>query len=88
MDTCPVGQSANVRRNGKDRKEVMTKSGKKTYDVQKYRCDNMHVFRKKVPCSFSDSLIEYAVYIYLRCLSFNLPFRNWNPDLDSNFYQV
>jgi len=49
----------------------MTKSGKKTYDVQKYRCDNMHVFRKKVPFSFSDSFIEYAVYIYLRCLSFN-----------------
>lgn len=71
MEICPVCQSRDVKRNGKDRKEVMTKSGKKTYDVQKYRCTNMHIFRKKAPSSFSDSFIEYAVYIYLRCLSFN-----------------
>lgn len=39
--------------------------------MQKYRCSNMHVFRKNAPFTFSDSFIEYAVYIYLRCLSFN-----------------
>jgi len=71
MNTCPICQSSDIKRNGKDRKEVMTKSGRKTYDVQKYRCSNMHIFRKKAPFSFSDSFIEYAVYIYLRCLSFN-----------------
>jgi len=49
----------------------MTKSGKRTYLVQKYRCDKMHNFRKNTPFSFSDSFIEYTVYIYLRCLSYN-----------------
>lgn len=49
----------------------MTKSGKKTYLVQKYRCDKMHNFRNNTPFSFSDSFIEYTVYIYLRCLSYN-----------------
>lgn len=71
METCPFCKSTNVIRHGKDSKEVMTKSGKKTYLVQKYRCGNMHIFRKNAPFSFSDSFIEYAVYIYLRCLSFN-----------------
>lgn len=71
MDTCPVCKSFDVKRNGKDAKEVMTKSGKKTYLVQKYRCNNMHIFRKNVPFSFADSFIEYVVYVYLRCLSFN-----------------
>jgi hypothetical protein len=71
METCPVCKSTDVKRNGKDSKEVMTKSGKKIYNVQKYCCNNMHIFRKNSPFSFSDSFIEYAVYIYLRCLSFN-----------------
>ncbi len=71
METCPVCKSTTVIRHGKDRKEVMTKSGKQTYNVQKYRCGNMHIFRKNAPFSFSDSFIEYVVYIYLRCLSFN-----------------
>lgn len=31
----------------------------------------MHVFRLNVPFSFSDSFIEYVVYVYLRCLSLN-----------------
>ena len=41
------------------------------YRVQKYRCSNMHVFRKNSPFSFTDSFIEYVVYVYLRCLSLN-----------------
>jgi hypothetical protein len=71
METCPRCHSSEIIKHGKDRKEVMTKSGKKIYDVQKYCCGNMHIFRKKAPFSFSDSFIEYTVYIYLRCLSLN-----------------
>ena len=68
---CPVCQSDIAVRNGNDIKEVFTKTGKKLYHVQKYRCSNMHIFRKNSPFSFADSFIEYVVYIYLRCLSFN-----------------
>lgn len=68
---CPICLSDTVVRNGSDVKEVFTKSGKKIYHVQKYRCSNMHVFRKNAPFSFADSFIEYVVYVYLRCLSYN-----------------
>ncbi len=71
MVFCPICGISNVRKNGIDSKDVVTKSGKKSYRVQKYRCTNMHVFRKNVPFSFSDSFIEYVVYVYLRCLSLN-----------------
>ena len=68
---CPFCLSDSIVRNGSDIKEVFTKSGKKIYHVQKYRCSNMHVFRKNAPFSFADSFIEYVVYVYLRCLSYN-----------------
>ena len=71
MVSCPVCGLSKTRKNGIDTKEVFTKSGKKTYRVQKYLCGNMHVFRMNVPFSFSDSFIEYVVYVYLRCLSLN-----------------
>ncbi len=71
MIICSICGSDAVRKNGIDTKDVMTKSGQKTYTVQKYRCMNMHIFRKNVPFSFSDSFIEYVVFVYLRCLSLN-----------------
>lgn len=71
MILCPVCKSEKTSKNGIDIKEVLTKSGKKIYRVQKYRCSNMHIFRKDAPYSFSDSFIEYVVYVYLRCLSLN-----------------
>jgi hypothetical protein len=71
MLSCPFCGSSTVKKNGADKKEVLTKSGKKYYTVQEYRCINMHFFRHNAPYSFSDSFIEYAVYIYLRCLSLN-----------------
>ena len=71
MISCSVCGTFAVKKNGVDTKEVITKSGKKTYRVQKYQCSNMHIFRKNAPFAFSDSFIEYVVYIYLRCLSLN-----------------
>ncbi len=71
METCPFCSSEVVVKNGSDSKEVWTKSGKKLYRVQKYRCSNMHTFRKNAPFSFTDSFIEHVVYVYLRCLSLN-----------------
>lgn len=71
MISCPLCGSSSVKKNGVDKKEVITKSGNKVYRVQKYRCSNMHIFRKNAPFSFSDSFIEYVVYVYLRCLSLN-----------------
>lgn len=71
MISCPLCQSQNIVKNGSDAKEVFSKSGKKVYRVQKYVCSNMHTFRKEAPFSFTDSFIEYVVYIYLRCLSLN-----------------
>lgn len=50
----------------------MFKSGRKAHRVQAYRCYNGHFFKQDSNLSgFSDSLIEYAVYVYLRCLSLN-----------------
>jgi len=48
----------------------MTKTGKKKKILQKYQCENGHVFREKSP-DFDDSFIEHVVYVYLRCLSLN-----------------
>lgn len=50
----------------------MFKAGRKAYRVQAYRCHHGHFFKEDSSLSgFSDSFIEYAVYIYLRCLSLN-----------------
>jgi hypothetical protein len=71
MAACPICSSDVVVKNGSDVKDVLTKTGKQSYRVQKYRCSNMHIFRKNAPFSFSDSFIEHVVYVYLRCLSLN-----------------
>lgn len=50
----------------------MFKAGRKAYRVQAYRCHLGHFFKVDSSLSgFSDSFIEYAVYVYLRCLSLN-----------------
>ncbi len=50
----------------------MFKSGKKTQLLQAYRCHRGHFFKHGEDQSgFSDSFIEYVVYVYLRCLSLN-----------------
>jgi len=50
---------------------VMSKSGKRSRKVQAYRCQQGHYFRTIHRSEWSDSFIEYVVYVYLRCLSLN-----------------
>lgn len=53
-------------------RRMMFKSGRKTSRVQAYRCHRGHFFKHDSGLSgFSDSFIEYAVFVYLRCLSLN-----------------
>ena len=49
----------------------MERRGKKVRRVQAYKCANGHTFRVGSGLSWSDSFIEYAVFVYLRCLSLN-----------------
>lgn len=54
----------------------MFKSGFKSVSIQTYRCEpEGHFFKLDSKYSFSDSFIEYAVYIYLECLSLNTTVR-------------
>lgn len=49
----------------------MSKSGKRVRRVQAYRCSNGHLFKEGLNSSWTNSFIEYTVFIYLRCLSLN-----------------
>lgn len=50
---------------------VMSKSGKKKRTVQNYQCDNGHFFNFQNSTSFTNSFIEFVVFVYLHCLSLN-----------------
>jgi len=72
MISCFVCGSIKIKKNGFLTKSVMFKSGKKLTKLQAYRCEKGHLFKVNGKLSsWSDSFIEYAVYIYLRCLSLN-----------------
>src|SRR3989338_9796157 len=64
--------SIKIKRNGFLTKSVMFKSGKKKVKQQAFRCEKGHLFKINGKLSsWNDSFIEYAVFIYLKCLSFN-----------------
>lgn len=71
MISCPTCSSKSIKKNGIIRKGVMFKFGKRLRRIQKYKCDNDHLFKTNVSPPWSDSFIEYVVYIYLKCLSLN-----------------
>lgn len=52
-------------------KMIVSKSGKKKQKIQAYRCDNGHFFTNNELQPYTNSFIEYVVFIYLRCLSLN-----------------
>jgi len=52
-------------------KTVMSKQGKRTRKVQAYRCDNGHYFQTRSNTVWTNSFIEFVVFVYLRCLSLN-----------------
>lgn len=54
------------------RKIVVAKSGKRTRSVQAYRCEAGHFFKEGLASSsFTNSFIEFVVYVYLQSLSLN-----------------
>jgi len=64
--------SIKIKRNGFLTKSVMFKSGKKKVKQQAFRCEKGHLFKINGKLSsWNDSFIEYAVFIYLKCLSLN-----------------
>lgn len=71
MKLCPVCLSPSVKRSGVVEKKVMSKDGRKTVQMQAYRCEKGHFFKRDRGSSFDDSFIEYVVFVYLRCLSLN-----------------
>lgn len=71
MLSCPKCLSTKVKKSGILKKVVMTKKGLISKKVQAFRCDGGHFFKVKNGGRWDDSFIEYAVYIYLRCLSLN-----------------
>ncbi|HMQ70807.1 MAG TPA: transposase [Ignavibacteria bacterium] len=50
---------------------IMYKSGKKKKKIQKYRCENGHVFNFDDGQRYTNSFIEVVVFVYLNCLSLN-----------------
>ena len=71
MVSCPECHSLLIKKDGWLTRTQMTKSGKRDRLVQMYRCHNGHRFSRQEVAYWSDSFIEYVVYIYLRCLSLN-----------------
>lgn len=49
----------------------MYKSGKKKKKVQNYRCENGHSFNFDDGQTYTNSFIEFVVFVYLNCLSLN-----------------
>jgi hypothetical protein len=49
----------------------MEKRGKKRRRTQNYRCVNGHFFNAQINGRYTDSFIEWVVFVYLNCLSLN-----------------
>jgi hypothetical protein len=71
MKKCPRCGSKVLKKNGLVYAEVMVKAGKRRKRVQNYRCREGHVFNLREKGNYSNSFIEFVVFVYLRCLSLN-----------------
>ncbi len=49
----------------------MSKTGKKKRKLQGYRCDKGHFFNFQQGENYTNSFIEFVVFVYLNCLSLN-----------------
>lgn len=69
---CPICFLPPTRKAGKVKLERIDRNAIRFVTYQSYRCVNNHLFTPQHKDStFTNSFIEYAVYAYLRCLSFN-----------------
>ncbi|MBU0467298.1 MAG: transposase [Nanoarchaeota archaeon] len=50
----------------------MSKSNKRKKRVQNYRCENGHSFNFQKDENYTNSFIEFVVFVYLNCLSLNI----------------
>jgi hypothetical protein len=72
MISCPICSSKVIKKSGIITKEIMSKSGKRNRKVKAYRCKKGHYFKTGfTSSSFTDSFIEYVVFVYLNSLSLN-----------------
>lgn len=69
---CPKCQQNAVKKAGKIQLEKITKNGPRKFIFQAYRCMNGHFFTPSSnQSSFTNSFIEYVVFLYLKSLSLN-----------------
>jgi hypothetical protein len=71
MIYCPKCQSPTIKKSGMINQIIMSKSGKRNRKIQAYRCDKGHFFSNGETEFFTNSFIEFVVFVYLRCLSLN-----------------
>jgi hypothetical protein len=71
MISCPKCQSTTLKKSGMINQVIMSKSGKRNRKIQAYRCNQGHFFSNGETESFTNSFIEFVVFVYLRCLSLN-----------------
>ena len=71
MISCPVCNSLHLRKNGTIDKVIVYKSGQRAKKFQAYRCENGHFVSTVPELAWSDTFIEYVVFVYLQCLSLN-----------------
>ena len=69
---CPKCQKNAVKKAGKVQLERVDRTGLQRRSVQAYRCMNGHLFAPgNNQSSFTNSFVEYVVFLYLRSLSLN-----------------
>jgi len=71
MNKCPRCGSGKIKRDGVIYTSIMTKSGKKRQKNQNYRCENGHFFNFQKNDKYTNSFVEWVVFVYLNCLSLN-----------------
>lgn len=71
MKKCPQCDSEKLVKNGVVYTSIMGKFGKRKKKVQKYQCENGHIFNFQESGQYTNSFIEFVVFVYLNCLSLN-----------------
>ena len=71
MKKCPKCQTIKIKKDGLIYTLVMSRIGWKRDKIQNYRCQNGHHFNYQREGNYTNSFVEYVVFVYLNCLSLN-----------------
>lgn len=71
MKKCPRCGSTNFKKDGVIYTRIMSKRGIGKKRIQNYRCENGHFFNFNENSNYTNSFIEFVVFVYLNCLSLN-----------------